>query len=208
LIAAAKLGRRGHRDATLVLMAFRYGLRAVEVADLEWSQVEWGRNSALHGKPAVHPIRGDELRSVSRVGRAVPERQIEGGCRTVVRMTTRITHQRRTYWVHPPGAGLLTSSLCPGSAMTLFSKHARAVMAAASIHPQGWRLTTLGVARTARLPWRAISSGHDANQPRSNNQATTGADNRIEARWPIPHCLLIRDPPRREIAPHAQMTVR
>ena len=68
LIAAAKLGRHGHRDATLILVAFRHGLRAVEIADLEWSQVEWGRNPALHvrraknGKPAVHPIRGDELR--------------------------------------------------------------------------------------------------------------------------------------------------
>ena len=37
LIAAAKLGRHGHRDATLVLVAFRHGLRAVEVADLEWA---------------------------------------------------------------------------------------------------------------------------------------------------------------------------
>jgi integrase len=59
LIAAAKLRRHGHRDATLMLVAFRHGLRAVEVADLEWAQVEWGRNPALHvrraknGKPAV-----------------------------------------------------------------------------------------------------------------------------------------------------------
>ena len=47
LIAAAKLGRHGQRDATLILVAFRHGLRAVEIADLEWSQVEWGRNPAL-----------------------------------------------------------------------------------------------------------------------------------------------------------------
>jgi integrase len=75
LIAAAKLGRHGHRDATLILVAFRHGLRAVEVADLEWSQVEWGRNPALHvrraknGKPAVHPIRGDELRMLRELQR-------------------------------------------------------------------------------------------------------------------------------------------
>jgi integrase len=52
LMAAAKLGRHGHRDATLVLVAFRHGLRAVEIADLEWSQVEWGRNPALHVRRA------------------------------------------------------------------------------------------------------------------------------------------------------------
>src|SRR5262249_20635416 len=75
LIAAAKLGRYGQRDATLILVAFRHGLRAVEVADLEWSQVEWGRNPALHvrraknGKPAVHPIRGDELRMLRELQR-------------------------------------------------------------------------------------------------------------------------------------------
>ena len=69
LIAAAKLGRHGHRDATLILVAFRHGLRAVEIADLEWSQVEWGRNPALHvrraknGKPAVHQF-------LSRIRRA------------------------------------------------------------------------------------------------------------------------------------------
>jgi type 1 fimbriae regulatory protein FimE len=50
-------------------------LRAVEVADLEWTQVEWGRNPALHvrrvknGKPAVHPIRGDELRMLRELQR-------------------------------------------------------------------------------------------------------------------------------------------
>jgi len=68
LIAVAKRGRHGQRDAALILVAFRHGLRALEIADLEWSQVEWGRSPALHvrraknGKPAVHPIRGDELR--------------------------------------------------------------------------------------------------------------------------------------------------
>jgi type 1 fimbriae regulatory protein FimB/type 1 fimbriae regulatory protein FimE len=75
LMAAAKYGRYGQRDATLILVAYRHGLRAVEVADLEWSQVEWGRNPALHvrrkknGKPTVHPIRGDELRMLRELHR-------------------------------------------------------------------------------------------------------------------------------------------
>lgn len=39
LIAAAKGGHYSHRDATLILIAYRHGLRAIEICDLEWSQV-------------------------------------------------------------------------------------------------------------------------------------------------------------------------
>jgi len=79
LIKAAKAGRWGHRDATLVLVAYRHGLRAVEACELEWSQVEFGRSAALHvrrakgGKPAVHPIRGDELRMLTALRKLVPD---------------------------------------------------------------------------------------------------------------------------------------
>jgi integrase len=58
------------RDATLILTAFRHGLRATEICDLEWSQVEFGRSASLHvrraknGKPSVHL-----LRSVTNCGR-------------------------------------------------------------------------------------------------------------------------------------------
>lgn len=41
LIKAARPGRYGHRDATLILIAYRHGLRAIEICDLEWSQVEF-----------------------------------------------------------------------------------------------------------------------------------------------------------------------
>ena len=50
-----------------MLIAFRHGLRASEICDLEWSQVEFGRSPSLHvrrvknGKPSVHPLRGDEV---------------------------------------------------------------------------------------------------------------------------------------------------
>jgi integrase len=79
LIKAAKEGRYGHRDATLILVAYRHGLRAVEAAELEWSQVEFGRSAALHvrraknGKPAVHPIRGDELRMLTALRKEYPD---------------------------------------------------------------------------------------------------------------------------------------
>src|SRR5947207_15617147 len=63
LIEAAKGNRHGHRDATLILVAFRHGLRASELCELEWSQIDW-QGATLHvrrvkaGKPATHPIRG------------------------------------------------------------------------------------------------------------------------------------------------------
>jgi integrase len=79
LIAVAKHGRYGHRDATLVLIAFRHGLRASEICDLEWSQVEFSRTPALHvrrvknGSPSVHPLRGDELRALRELRRQFPD---------------------------------------------------------------------------------------------------------------------------------------
>jgi type 1 fimbriae regulatory protein FimB/type 1 fimbriae regulatory protein FimE len=75
LISAAHKGRYGHRDATLILVAYRHGLRAIELCDLEWSQVEFDRTATLHvrraknGKPAAHPIRGDELRALRELQR-------------------------------------------------------------------------------------------------------------------------------------------
>ncbi len=79
LIKAAKHGRWGHRDATMILVAYRHGLRAKEISELEWSQVEFGRSACLHvrraknGKPSVHPIRGDELRMLTALRRDYPD---------------------------------------------------------------------------------------------------------------------------------------
>jgi len=41
LIEAAKGNRHGHRDATMVLVAYRHGLRASELTDLRWEQVDF-----------------------------------------------------------------------------------------------------------------------------------------------------------------------
>jgi integrase len=79
LLKAAKAGRWSLRDTTLVMVAYRHGLRAKEAAELEWSQVEFGRNASLHvrrakkGKPAVHPIRGDELRMLTALRKEYPD---------------------------------------------------------------------------------------------------------------------------------------
>ena len=47
LMAAAKGNRWGHRDATMVLVAYRHGLRAAELVDLQWTQVDF-KTATLH----------------------------------------------------------------------------------------------------------------------------------------------------------------
>jgi type 1 fimbriae regulatory protein FimB/type 1 fimbriae regulatory protein FimE len=68
---ARKVTRRGHRDATMILVAYRHGLRASEVCGLEWHQIELDQGRlhvrrAKRGTPSVHPIRGDEIRALRR----------------------------------------------------------------------------------------------------------------------------------------------
>jgi len=74
LIEAMKGNRWGHRDATMVLIAFRHALRASELVDLSWDQVDLER-ALLHvrrvknGSPATHPLTGKELRALRRLQR-------------------------------------------------------------------------------------------------------------------------------------------
>jgi type 1 fimbriae regulatory protein FimE len=71
---ARKVSRRGHRDATMVLVAYRHGLRASEVCSLEWHQIELDQGRlhvrrAKRGTPSVHPVRGDEIRALRKLRR-------------------------------------------------------------------------------------------------------------------------------------------
>jgi integrase len=58
----------------MVLMAFRHGLRASELVDLRWDQVDL-EHALLHvrrlksGSPAAHPVTGKELRAPRRLQR-------------------------------------------------------------------------------------------------------------------------------------------
>ena len=72
LIKAAKANRHGQRDAAMILIAFRHGLRAAELVDLRWDQVGLGRNACLrvkNGMPSVHPLQGDEMRALCELKR-------------------------------------------------------------------------------------------------------------------------------------------
>jgi integrase len=74
LIEAAKKNRHGQRDATIILICFRHGLRASELCELQWSDVEF-ETATLHlrraknGAAATHPILGDELRALRALKR-------------------------------------------------------------------------------------------------------------------------------------------
>jgi site-specific recombinase XerD len=74
LIKAMSGNRSPHRDQTMILIAFRHGLRCSEVIDLRWEQVDFNR-AALHvrrvknGTPATHPLTGREMRALRRLQR-------------------------------------------------------------------------------------------------------------------------------------------
>ena len=74
---ARKHSRYGHRDSTMILVTYRHGLRASEVCDLQWHQVELDQGRmhvrrAKNGTPSVHPIRGDEIRALRKLRRESP----------------------------------------------------------------------------------------------------------------------------------------
>jgi integrase len=77
LIETARKNRHGHRDVTMIIVAYHHGLRVSELIDLRWDQLDWTA-ATLHvrrvknGMPTVHPIRGDELRALRRLQRESP----------------------------------------------------------------------------------------------------------------------------------------
>jgi integrase len=75
--AARARGRYGHRDATMILMAYRHGLRVSELVALRWNQIRLddGRISVeqLKGSDdSVQPLSGAELRALRRIKREQP----------------------------------------------------------------------------------------------------------------------------------------
>jgi len=78
LVEAAKQNRSGHRDATVILVAFRHGLRASEVVALRWDDIDLatGRlhvRGAKGGDASVHPISARESRALRKLQREAPK---------------------------------------------------------------------------------------------------------------------------------------
>jgi type 1 fimbriae regulatory protein FimB/type 1 fimbriae regulatory protein FimE len=74
---AKKLGRYGHRDATMLLVCYTHGLRVSELCSLRWDQVDFDLG-VIHvrrrkkGIPSVQQMRGVEMRALRRLKRELP----------------------------------------------------------------------------------------------------------------------------------------
>jgi integrase len=71
LIEIAASNRQGQRDGLMILLAFRHGLRAAEVCDLRWEQIDFTTATLhvrriKHGTPATHPLTGREMRALRK----------------------------------------------------------------------------------------------------------------------------------------------
>lgn len=76
--AAKKLGRHSHRDAVLIMMAYRHALRVGELINLRWDQVSFSEgkihiNRIKHGDASVHYLEADELRALRKLQRDYPD---------------------------------------------------------------------------------------------------------------------------------------
>ena len=76
--AARRQGRYGQRNATLILLMYRHGLRVAEVVRLDWDMLDL-KAALLHvrrvknGLAALHPLRGKELRALRQLHHTYPE---------------------------------------------------------------------------------------------------------------------------------------
>ena len=78
--AARSVGRHGNRDATMILVAYRHGLRVSELVALRWQQVDLKTgllqvHRRKNGIDSVHPLFGPELRGLRKIQREYPDTQ-------------------------------------------------------------------------------------------------------------------------------------
>jgi len=78
--AAKSVGRNRVRDAAMILLMFRHGLRTAELVALKWSRVDLTSGylevqRVKHGHHSVHPLRSPELRALRQLKRDYPNTQ-------------------------------------------------------------------------------------------------------------------------------------
>jgi type 1 fimbriae regulatory protein FimB/type 1 fimbriae regulatory protein FimE len=78
LKSAKQVGRHKHRDYTMILVAYRHGLRVSELVGLRWGQVDLDQGllyvtRVKGGTTSTHPIQGPTLRALRKVKREYPD---------------------------------------------------------------------------------------------------------------------------------------
>lgn len=68
---------RCHRDATMILVAYRHGLRVSELINLQWRQINLNDGHIAierlkRGDDSVQPLSGREVRALRRIRRELP----------------------------------------------------------------------------------------------------------------------------------------
>ena len=101
LMDAAKGNRWGHRDATMVLVAYRHGLRASELVDLRWDQVDFGP-ATLHVrrvKQGTPSTPSDPRRRATGAAAA----SARAGAQVTIRVHVRARRTVQYGWLRPHG---------------------------------------------------------------------------------------------------------
>jgi len=80
MVAAKNTGRYGHRDATMMLLSYRHGLRISELLALQWSHIDFHQgqihiNRRKNGIDTTHPLFGPEIRALRKIKREYPDTQ-------------------------------------------------------------------------------------------------------------------------------------
>ena len=78
MTVAGKRSRYGQRDACLILLGYRHGLRVSELVALKWDQADLKAGllhvrRAKNGTPSTDPLQGDELRALRQLAREWPD---------------------------------------------------------------------------------------------------------------------------------------
>ena len=163
LIAAAKQGRWGHRDATMILVAYRHGLRASELTDLRWDQVDFSAAN-LHVRrakkcsPATHPILGDELRAFA-------------GCSGSKSLSHPLSSRASAAMLKEPALSLHAPGLKISSPLRFrqWDGERRHPQDADALHRSRGKATV-----DVRCPAQATAWQEDRNQSRDNSNCSTG----------------------------------
>ena len=92
---AATGNRHGHRDTTMILVAYRHGLRVSELVDLRWDQIEFNRHPPRPQGQARHPEYPSDRRRRAASAAAAPTRsRRQVAIRVHLRAWSTLQHRR------------------------------------------------------------------------------------------------------------------